>query len=53
MTTHDVRVGLSCCDRVVVLDKCSIVFDAATADIDADAFSKDYLAYAGRAGGRQ
>jgi heme exporter protein A len=46
MTTHDISVGLSCCDRVVVLDKCSIVFDALTADIDADAFAKDYLAYA-------
>lgn len=51
MTTHDTSLGLSCCSRVVILDKCSIIFDAATADIDADAFGRDYLAYAGGVGG--
>ncbi|MHC4397475.1 MAG: heme ABC exporter ATP-binding protein CcmA [Planctomycetota bacterium] len=49
MTTHDTKVGLKCCDRVLVLDKSSLIFDALTADIDTDSFVQDYLSYA-RAG---
>lgn len=46
MTTHDTKVGLKCCDRVLVLDKCSLIFDAMKSDIDTDSFSQDYLSYA-------
>jgi len=46
MTTHDIHFGLQCCDRVVVLDKRRLIFDAMTSDIDAAAFVKDYLSYA-------
>jgi ABC-type multidrug transport system ATPase subunit len=46
MTTHDIHVGLECCDRVVVLDKGRLIFDAETSSIDADRFSRDYLSYA-------
>jgi heme ABC exporter ATP-binding subunit CcmA len=52
MTTHDVSVGLGCCSRVIVLDKRSVIFDAHTTDIDIDAFSRDYLAYAEGIGGK-
>jgi len=46
MTTHDTFTGLQCCDRAVVLDNRSIIFDAQTSEIDAPAFAKDYLSYA-------
>jgi ABC-type multidrug transport system ATPase subunit len=46
MTTHDVNIGLKCCDRVLVLDKSSLIFDAMKSDIDADSFAHDYLSYA-------
>ena len=46
MTTHDTKVGLKCCDRVVVLDKSCLIFDALTSDIDTDSFAQDYLSYA-------
>ena len=46
MTTHNTNVGLRCCDRVVVLDKTQLIFDAKTSEVDAESFSKDYLAYA-------
>ncbi|MHC4741808.1 MAG: heme ABC exporter ATP-binding protein CcmA [Planctomycetota bacterium] len=46
MTTHDTYTGLQCCDRAVVLDKRSLIFDAQTSQIDTDAFAKDYLSYA-------
>lgn len=49
MTTHDAGVGLKCCQRVVVLDKGAFCFDAPTSDVDADSFTDDYVAYAGRA----
>jgi heme exporter protein A len=46
MTTHDIDIGLQCCNRVVVLDKSNLIFDAATGDIDTVSFSKDYISYA-------
>jgi heme exporter protein A len=46
MTTHDTRLGLRCCHRVVVLDKGKIALDSPTESVDATAFSDDYLAYA-------
>jgi ABC-type multidrug transport system ATPase subunit len=45
MTTHNPRVALQCCDRVVVLDKKHLCFDAMTADIDTERFMDDYLSY--------
>lgn len=47
MTTHDIDIGLQCCNRVVVLDKSNLIFDAKTSGINAEKFSKDYLSYAG------
>ena len=46
MTTHDIDIGLKCCNRVVVLDKSNLIFDARTSDIDMTSFSKDYISYA-------
>jgi heme ABC exporter ATP-binding subunit CcmA len=46
MTTHDIRYGLECCDRVIVLDKARLIFDSVLGEIDADAFQQDYLSYA-------
>ena len=46
MTSHDTRLGLQCCDRVMVLHKARIVFEAMTSQIDTDLFVKDYLEYA-------
>ena len=46
MTSHDTRLGLQCCDRVMVLDKAGIVFEAMTSEIDTDLFVQDYLSYA-------
>lgn len=46
MTTHNTRLALRCCDRVVVLDKGSFIFDAKTSQIDAGPFIEDYCAYA-------
>ena len=46
MTTHDVRNGLKCCDRVIVLDKTSLILDAMTSDMDTESFAQDYLSYA-------
>ena len=48
MTTHDIDIGLQCCNRVVVLDNSNLIFDAKTSDIDTTAFSKDYISYARR-----
>ncbi len=47
MVTHDVRVGLQCCNRALVLDKAGLVFDAETGEIDTERFVRDYLSYAG------
>ncbi|MCP4607444.1 MAG: heme ABC exporter ATP-binding protein CcmA [Planctomycetes bacterium] len=46
MTTHDIDLGLQCCNRVVVLDKSNLIFDARTNDIDTNKFLKDYISYA-------
>jgi heme exporter protein A len=46
MTTHDVRNSLKCCDRVIVLDKSSLIFDVMISDIDTESFAQDYLSYA-------
>ncbi|MBN1806185.1 MAG: heme ABC exporter ATP-binding protein CcmA [Sedimentisphaerales bacterium] len=46
MTTHDMDIGLQCCNRVVVLDNSNLIFDAENSDINTEAFSKDYLSYA-------
>ncbi len=46
MTTHDVRNGLKCCDRVMVLDKSNLILDVMTSDIDTGSFAQDYLSYA-------
>ena len=46
MTTHDIDIGLQCCNRVVVLDKSKLIFDARTCDIDTARFLKDYISYA-------
>jgi len=46
MTTHDISVGLECCDRVAVLDSRAVIFDSTTDKIDKSAFLMDYLSYA-------
>jgi len=46
MTTHDIDIGIRCCNRVVVLDKSNLIFDARTSDIDTAKFLKDYIGYA-------
>ena len=46
MTTHDVRTGLRCCNRVVVLDQRRVIFDEMTNNLDLSDFAQDYLSYA-------
>jgi heme exporter protein A len=46
MTTHDTRLGLRCCRRVLVLDQGVVVLDAETCRIDSERFASDYLSYA-------
>ena len=46
MTTHDINIGMKCCDRVVVLDRTRLIFDAMMCDIDTTTFAQDYLSYA-------
>ncbi len=46
MTTHDVSIGVRCCSRLVVLDQKDFIFDRNLSDVDAVAFSQDYLEYA-------
>jgi ABC-type multidrug transport system ATPase subunit len=46
MTTHDMNIGIQCCDRVIVLDKTQLIFDAMTCEIDTASFVQDYLSYA-------
>lgn len=48
MTTHDIDIGLKCCNRVLVLNNSNVIFDDMTDNIDKADFSKDYLSYAGR-----
>ncbi len=46
MTTHDTRLGLRCCQRVLILDRGVLVFDAPRDRIDSERFAGDYLSYA-------
>jgi heme exporter protein A len=46
MTTHDVKTGLRCCNRAVVLDKRRLIFDEMTINLDISGFTQDYLSYA-------
>jgi len=46
IVTHDVRLGLECCQRVAVLDAGRFRLDAMKTDIDCDRFAQDYLSYA-------
>jgi heme exporter protein A len=46
MTTHDIRLGLRCCQRVAVLDQGVLIFDAPKDEIQGDRFANDYLSYA-------
>jgi heme ABC exporter ATP-binding subunit CcmA len=45
LTTHDVARGLSCSDRVVVIDQARIIFDRSTSQVEQARFAKDYLLY--------
>lgn len=46
MTTHDTRMGLRCCERVIVLDAGVCLLDKPKDEIDPDGFADDYLSYA-------
>jgi heme exporter protein A len=46
LTTHDTRMGLRCCQRVVVLDKGVFILDRMTDQIDSGRLAGDYLSYA-------
>jgi len=46
MTTHDIRLGLRCCQRVAVLDRGVLILDAGKDQIDGERFAEDYLSYA-------
>ncbi len=46
MTTHDIRLGLRCCQRVAVLDRGVLILDARKDEINTDRFTDDYLSYA-------
>jgi len=46
MTTHDINMGVRCCNRVVVLDKSRLIFDAQISDLNIADFAADYLSYA-------
>jgi len=46
MTTHDIANSIQYCDRVMVLDRTRLIFDAMTCDIDTASFAQDYLLYA-------
>ncbi len=46
MTTHDVANSIQYCDRVMVLDRTHLIFDAMKCDIDTASFAQDYLLYA-------
>ena len=46
MTTHNISLGLRCCDRLVVLDKGLFLLDKIKDEIDVARFSDDYLCYA-------
>ncbi|RPJ23103.1 MAG: heme ABC exporter ATP-binding protein CcmA [Planctomycetaceae bacterium] len=46
MTTHDTRMGLRCCHRVMILDKGILILDRMKEQIDSEQFAGDYLSYA-------
>ncbi len=46
MTTHDIRLGLTCCQRVAVLDRGVLILDAGKDQLDVERFAEDYLSYA-------
>ncbi|MFH1615326.1 MAG: heme ABC exporter ATP-binding protein CcmA [Planctomycetota bacterium] len=46
MATHDIRLGLQCCDSVLVLDGGQLILDSRKCKIDIQQFSRDYLMYA-------
>ncbi len=46
MTTHDIRLGLSCCRRFAVLDRGALILDVMKEQVDSDRFANDYLSYA-------
>lgn len=45
MTTHNANLALRCCDRIVVLDKNHLIFDAMADQIDRTRFIENYLLY--------
>lgn len=45
MTTHDINIGLKCCNRIMVLDKGRLILDALKSNIDTVGFAQDYLSY--------
>ena len=46
LTTHDTRLGLRCCHRIVILDQGILILDVLKDDVDSDRFADDYLSYA-------
>lgn len=46
MTGHNVRIGLGCCSRVIVLEDKRIIFDKQVSQIDVEDFSTDYISFA-------
>jgi len=50
MTGHNIRIGLGCCGRVLVLDDKRIIFDRQVSQIEVEVFSTDYISYARRNG---
>lgn len=46
MTTHNTRLGLRCCDRVVVLDQGRVILNDQVSHLDQDRFVLDYVSYA-------
>ena len=45
-TSHDMKLGLKCCDRVAVLDKNRFILEAETDQIDTELFVDNYIEYA-------
>lgn len=46
MTTHNINSAIECCNRIVVLDKAKLIFDAEIEDLEINSFTRDYLSYA-------
>ena len=45
-TSHDIKLGLKCCDRIAVLDKNRFILEAKTNEINTELFVENYLEYA-------